>query len=195
MTEEPRDARTVARAKFQHARDALFFARLIAEIDRSRESRGEVGALVSAVERANGYNSPVPLVNQTLLLQMAYMTLVYPKEGDIGMIVGKWKPGLDWKRVNVIADTNGRFAKSEAWEQLLRTVRNSLAHSSIEVEDKRFVFTDSWKGESVKVAFGWDFLGELTIEFFLAANEALFDVPRDGGAQMKTGDIVDGGEA
>jgi hypothetical protein len=90
---------------------------------------------------------------------------VFPKEGVIGKGVGDWVPRLDWNHVEVLEDTYDpqRFGKTPNWSALLRMVRNSLAHSSVAVEDKRFVFTDSW-----------DFLGELTMESYSAANQVLY---------------------
>lgn len=185
MTEVPGEALIAARAQFQDCRLALYLVGLLTAIEVRRREGGEVDDLVSAVEQANGFDSPVPLRNQATFLQMAYMTLVFPHQGVVDKAIGKWEPRLDWSRVQILKDTwePPRFVKTPNWNQLLRTVRNSLAHSTIEVEETRFIFTDDYRGNIVEVCFDWSFLGELTMEFFAAANKALYPALGDPGAQ------------
>ena len=180
-----------ARLQFQDSRKALFLARLLAEIEGVRSHNAEVAQLVADVEKANGYEARESLVNQATFLQMAYMTLVYPKQGVVGDVVGEWKkPDLDWERVEVLADNAGRFASApDCWSQLLRTVRNALSHSTVEVGETTFTFTDKYKESCVQVRFDWDFLGELTMEFFKAANSALYPTTVEGDdlTEFRTG--------
>lgn len=172
------DDLSAARAQFQDTRDALFLARLLSVLDRRRSSDESLDNIITEVETQNGFRSPVPLVNQTTLLQMAYMTLVYPKQGVIGKVIDNWEPKLEWSRLNVRLDDQNRFGDDANWSELLRTLRNALSHSTVEVSEHSFVFTDEWKGKKVKVEFEWDFLGDLTMEFFHAANKALYDIER-----------------
>ncbi len=179
-----------ARLQFQDSRDALFLSRLLAEIEGVRSHNAEVAQLVADVEKANGYEASVPLVNQATFLQMAYMTLVYPKQGVVGDVVGDWEPHLDWERVEVLADNARRFASApDRWSQLLRTVRNALSHSTVEVGETTFTFTDEHGKSCVQVRFDWDFLGELTMEFFKAAKSALYPTTVEGDdvTEFRTG--------
>lgn len=163
-----------ARLQYQDSRNALFLARLLSVLEEKRESSEELAQIIRRVEHEDGFRGRVPLVNQTTMLQMAYMTLGYPKEGPVGKVLINWKPELEWGSVDILEDSSGRFKEPPAWFQLLRTVRNSLAHSSVEVSEGRFSFIDRHRGTVAAVAFEWGFLGQLTTEFFRAANKVLY---------------------
>lgn len=169
-----------AKGQYQDARNALFLMRVLAMLQRRRSQDESLDTLIREIEQKNGFVSPVPLVNQANYLMMAYMTLVYPREGYVGEVVGRWAPRLDWKRVEILSDASGRFTGDRRWDQLLRTLRNALAHGNVDIDGDKFVFRDygmprarSEKPAAI-VAMDWEFLGQLTDEFFVACNDVLY---------------------
>ncbi|WP_040155455.1 hypothetical protein [Mobilicoccus massiliensis] len=163
---------------FQDCRGALHIARLLVALDNARKDSKEIDDLMTRVEVSDGYSSAISYPNATVFLQMAYMTLVYPREGVFTEMVAQWEPGLDISKVEFAKlpplprdPEDRRYEKS--WPNVLVRIRNSLAHSSVVVTPDQFIFYDKpWKTAShdIKVCLSPEQLGELTMGFFRLGN-------------------------
>jgi hypothetical protein len=168
----------IDRAAFADTRDALFLIRLLDALERRRHDSPELESLINGVERRNGFDSSVPLVNQASFLQFAYMTLVRtraayfedPKaeellELKVGGLVGQIAFGGDRDR-------------ERTGVAVVKWMRNALAHSQVEIDDRFFIFTDtdnrSNKRTTVTMTMSWPVLGQICEAVVSAGNALLY---------------------
>lgn len=168
----------IDRAAFADTRDALFFIRLLNTLEQRRRDSPELEALIRDEERRNGFSGSVPLVNQASFLQFAYMTLVRTRaayfEGRKAEELLEVKVGHFVNQVSFGGDRN----KERTGVALVKWMRNALAHSRVEVDDRVFVFTDrDDRGKNpttVTMTMPWPVLGQICEAVVSAGNALLY---------------------
>jgi hypothetical protein len=168
----------IDRAAFADTRDALFLIRLLSTLEQRRRDNPELEALINEVEQLNGFSSSVPLVNQAAFLQFAYMTLVRTRaayfEGR------KAEELLELKVRGFVQQVTfgGNRNKERTGATLVKWMRNALAHSRVEVNDRFFVFTDrddrSKNPTTVTMTMPWAVLGQICEAVVSAGNALLY---------------------
>jgi hypothetical protein len=168
----------IDRAAFADTRDALFLIRLLNALEQRRRDSPELEALIGDVERRNGFCSSVPLVNQASFLQFAYMTLVRTRAAYFED--RKAEELLELKVRGLVSQVTfgGDRDKERTGVALVKWMRNALAHSRVEVDDRVFVFTDiddrSKKRTTVTMTMPWPVLGQICEAVVSAGNALLY---------------------
>ncbi|MCR9116604.1 MAG: hypothetical protein NXI22_06605 [bacterium] len=168
---------------FLDAKNALLLMRQLARLDEERGSNNTLDEILTEEERANGYASKVPLLNQAAFLAITYSTLVWLRESYFKDDPARTTLG---KRVESIFDDPTLAIKTgpKAREigknnptELVRRVRNSLGHASVEIEKRTFRFTDTNPRDHddwAEIEMSWRTVGQLCESVIGAGNDLLY---------------------
>jgi len=166
----------VDRGAFADTRAALHLVRLLSTLEQQRHVSPELDALLTQEERRNGFLSEVRLMNQAAFLQFAYMTLVRTREAyfrDPTAIQLLERETVDFvEKVRFAGDRQ----RSGTGVELVRWLRNALAHSRVEVTELNFVFYDRGGRPctTVEMTMSWTVLGQLCEAVVRAGNRFLY---------------------
>ena len=148
--------------RYHFAKLALFNARLLSELAGS--SNPAVARAVDVCAKKNGFQESVPLINQAVFLQMAYVCLVWLWEG---VKLEKKESSL----TNTLFDGEFNLPAVSVWEgqrkheasEVLRLLRNAISHGRVHVSEGNFRFEDQKPDGSDKAALtiSWAYLGQL----------------------------------
>ncbi|QMV16135.1 hypothetical protein [Vibrio spartinae] len=174
---------------FLDAKNALLLVRQLSRIDRERESNQWLDALLADEERANGYSSKVPLLNQASFLAMADATIVWLRESYFKDECAKRKLAkrtqsiFDDQTLTIEIGPKAKGIDKENSDELVRRVRNSLGHAKVEIKEHTFLFTDinpRDKDDWAKIEMSWAAVGKLCESVIWAGNDLLY--PATSGA-------------
>ncbi len=173
---------------FLDAKNMLLLMRQLQRLDEERRSNTRLDELLTEVEKANGYSSKVPLVNQAAFLAMAYSTLVWLRESyfkcaDVQATLEKRVAWIfDEPTLTVKLGKDAKVIDKDHPTELVRRVRNALGHASVEIKDQTFRFSDknpSNKNDWACIEMSWETLGKLCEGVIFAGNDLLY--PAESG--------------
>ena len=176
---------------FLDAKNALLLMRQLARLDEERGSNSRLDEIMAEEERAAGYSLKVPLLNQAAFLAIAYSTLVWLRESyfkdDPARTTLKRRVENIFDDPTLAIKTGPKaieISKSNPTE-LVRRVRNSLAHADVEIEERTFRFTDKNPRDSndwAEIEMSWPAVGQLCESVIGAGNDLLY--PESNGRTM-----------
>jgi len=169
---------------FLDAKNGLLLMRQLARLDEERGSNKRLDEIMTDEEKANGYTSKVPLLNQAAFLAFAYVTLVwlresYFKDGPAKTTLGKRVESIfDDPTLKIKTGRDaGEISKGNPTE-LVRRVRNSLGHASVEIGERTFRFTDTNPNHTqrdwAEIEMSWPTVRQLCKSVIGAGNDLLF---------------------
>ncbi len=169
---------------FLDAKNSLLMARILARLDNERLGNKWLDEIVSEVEKANGYERKVPLVNQAVFLAMAYSTLVWLRESYFNenpqvksVLRKRVEPLFSRHEIKIDKGEKAKDIGEKSPIEFVRRVRNALGHANVKIEENDFIFMDvnpREKKDSVEIKMSWHALGELTEMVIAAGNDVLY---------------------
>lgn len=175
----------INRNAFLDAKNSLLMARLLARLNDERPNNKWLDEIISEVEKENGYEKKVPLVNQAVFLAMAYSTLVWLRESYFinnpqakSILEKKVKPLFSKHKIKISKGKKTKDIGENSPIEFVRRVRNALGHANIEIEENYFIFRDvnlREKEDCVEIKMSWHALGELTEMVIAAGNDVLYE--------------------
>jgi hypothetical protein len=169
---------------FLDAKNGLLMARVLARLESERSGNKWLDDIISDVEKANGYERKVPLVNQAVFLAIAYSTLIWLRESYFKenpqakkALEKRVKPLFTKYRIKIDKGKDAKEVGEESIIEFIRRVRNALGHANVSVTENSFIFKDinpHKKEDCVKITMSWHALGELTEMVIAAGNDILF---------------------
>jgi len=168
---------------FLDAKNVLLLVRKLARLDRERSSNRWLDGILADEEQKSGYKLKVPLLNQAAFLAMAYSALVWLRESYF--INERAKKTLSDRVERIFDDSTlvvntGPKAKKidkSCPLELVRRVRNSLGHASVEIKERTFLFIDTNPRNSddwAKIEMSWATVGQLCEFVILTCNDLLY---------------------
>jgi hypothetical protein len=168
---------------FLDAKNTLLLVRQLARLDHERLSNERLHAILTEEEKKNGYSRQVPLLNQAAFLALAYSAFVWLRESYFKDDSAKEKIAnhvawiFDDPSLKIVTGPKSQSIDKANPQRLVRRVRNSLGHASVEIDDDAFVFTDTdprcdknW----VTIRMSWAALGKLSESIIFAGNDLLY---------------------
>lgn len=177
---------------FLDAKNALFLMRQLARLDEERGANNRLDEILTEEEKANGYTSKVPLLNQAAFLAIAYSTLVwlresYFKDDPTRVTLGKRVESIfDDPTLAIRTGPKAREISKTNPTELVRRVRNSLGHASVEIGELTFCFTDTNPRDPedwAEIEMSWPSVGQLCESVIGAGNDLLY--PESDGRTMR----------
>jgi len=175
------------KASYHFAKLSLFNVKLLADLEKARESKPAVEEIIHACALNNNVCEPVNLVHQSTLFAHAYIILVWldqriRKEFTLSDEESFAKSFSS--RFDPLKDTKTRKSEKRKLENqgvFLRTMRNALAHAHVDIEDDDincpcFVFRDQDKngGDKAEIHMTWCQLGKLLDATMFAYKDVLY---------------------
>jgi len=169
---------------FLDAKNGLLMARVLARLENERSGNKWLDNIISDVEKANGYEEKVPLVNQAVFLAMAYSTLIWLRESYFKdkpqakkALENRVKPLFRNHKIEIEKGKDAKEVGEESIIEFIRRVRNALGHANVSVIENSFIFEDinpRIQEDYVKITMSWHALGELTKMVIAAGNDILY---------------------
>jgi hypothetical protein len=176
---------------FHFAKLSLFNARLMSDLQELRNSGSAEGNVVERIIQERACHDHLrldpedSLVNQSIFLGMAYVTVVWLTERfDRNKIAHEIEKRGGFKGLAAHGPRAPRGDLSST--EYLRLIRNAISHGKVDATDTHFIFSDRHPKEDQPtcVRLTWEQLGRLTVDTLFSVNAMLYPNPSGPSEHM-----------